>query len=219
MAAVKPKVKKDDVVGAPPWMVTYGDMMTLLLCFFILLYSMSTLEVIRFEQAAGSLRANLGVMPQFQSEINTEAVTEFAEPTFGIRWEVAEPGVEVTSVRIEGTRITIGGKVAFDEGSYVLEDRIKSILRGLAERLRGLQGRIEIRGHANYKESAVMDEMDLSYRRARAVRDYLITIKVDPHKMRVSGMSYFDPEAVDPSGRKTASNRHVTIVSTEEEVF
>lgn len=42
--------------GAPEWMVTYSDMMTLLLCFFVLLYSMAVIDQERFEQVAESLR-------------------------------------------------------------------------------------------------------------------------------------------------------------------
>ena len=88
--------KKNDAPTdtAPGWMVTYGDMITLILCFFVLLYSMSTLEIVRFEQAAGSLRAHLGVLPRHQSEVQTQTVADFAEPTYGIRWDIAQPGVE-----------------------------------------------------------------------------------------------------------------------------
>jgi len=46
--------------GAPTWMVTFGDMMSLLLTFFILLYSMSELRVDRFLLASQSLRDAMG---------------------------------------------------------------------------------------------------------------------------------------------------------------
>ncbi len=41
--------------GAPEFMSTYGDLVTLLLCFFVLLYSMSTLDVVKFQQVAASM--------------------------------------------------------------------------------------------------------------------------------------------------------------------
>ncbi|GAA0362061.1 OmpA family protein [Alkalibacterium iburiense] len=50
------KRKKADGGGSPGWMTTYGDLMSLLLTFFILLFSMSMVNVERFEQAAQSLR-------------------------------------------------------------------------------------------------------------------------------------------------------------------
>lgn len=46
--------------GAPLWMATFGDMMSLLLCFFILMFSMSEVKVDKFLLAADSLRNGLG---------------------------------------------------------------------------------------------------------------------------------------------------------------
>ena len=46
--------------GAPAWMVTFADLMSLLLCFFVLLLSFSTMDVIKFKAIASSLQATLG---------------------------------------------------------------------------------------------------------------------------------------------------------------
>ncbi len=49
--------KKEDPppAGAPAWMATYGDLMTLLLCFFVLLFSMSTIDAEKFKSMAESM--------------------------------------------------------------------------------------------------------------------------------------------------------------------
>ncbi|MBZ4645868.1 MAG: chemotaxis protein MotB [Petroclostridium sp.] len=47
--------------GAPEWMNTYGDMVTLLLTFFIMLFAMSTIDVQKFEQIIHSIQGSLGV--------------------------------------------------------------------------------------------------------------------------------------------------------------
>jgi len=44
------------VAGAPAWMATFSDLVTLLLCFFVLLYAMSKTEVSKFNSVAGSIR-------------------------------------------------------------------------------------------------------------------------------------------------------------------
>lgn len=61
-AAAPPKTKPElpPEEGAPTWMVTFGDMMALLLCFFILLFSMSEIEVDKFREAAKSLHEGFG---------------------------------------------------------------------------------------------------------------------------------------------------------------
>ncbi len=53
---------KSEEAGAPGWMVTFADLMTLLLTFFVLLLSMSTLDNQRVKLALGSLRGSTGVL-------------------------------------------------------------------------------------------------------------------------------------------------------------
>jgi len=48
--------------GAPGWMVTFGDMMSLLLTFFILLLSMATIDVVKYRQVAESFRNQFGTL-------------------------------------------------------------------------------------------------------------------------------------------------------------
>lgn len=47
--------------GAPAWMATYGDLMTLLLCFFVLLFSMSTVDDIKYNQVAESFAQTFSI--------------------------------------------------------------------------------------------------------------------------------------------------------------
>lgn len=53
------KRKKKVAKGAAPWVVTYGDLMSLLLTFFILLYSMSTIDAIKFKNITQYLQLAL----------------------------------------------------------------------------------------------------------------------------------------------------------------
>lgn len=49
--------------GLPAWMGTYGDMVTLLLCFFVLLFSMSSVDVRKFKEAMSSFNNQIDVLP------------------------------------------------------------------------------------------------------------------------------------------------------------
>ena len=55
--------------GAPDWMVTYGDLMTLLLCFFVLLFSFSEMDKLQFESMKDSFTGAFGVMDGHVSHI------------------------------------------------------------------------------------------------------------------------------------------------------
>lgn len=54
------KKPKEQPAGAPAWMLTYGDMVTLMLCFFVLLFSMSTTDVVRFREILESFKGAYG---------------------------------------------------------------------------------------------------------------------------------------------------------------
>ena len=59
MARKRKNKKKVDQAGSPAWMTTYSDLMSLLLTFFILLFSMSSVSEERFKDAAQSLQMAL----------------------------------------------------------------------------------------------------------------------------------------------------------------
>jgi chemotaxis protein MotB len=56
--------------GIPAWMATFADLMSLLMCFFVLLLAFSEMDVLKYKQLAGSMRNAFGV----QSEINVKDI-------------------------------------------------------------------------------------------------------------------------------------------------
>mgnify|MGYP003565172607 CR=1 FL=1 len=61
------KLKVEVGEGAPAWVVTFGDLMSLLLCFFVLLLSFSEMDKAVYKQVAGSLRNAFGVQRKVKS--------------------------------------------------------------------------------------------------------------------------------------------------------
>lgn len=67
----------------PPWMVTYADLMSLLLCFFVLLLSFAEIDLERFKQLAGEMSEAFGVQRQVPAEtvpMGTSAVYDRFSP-------------------------------------------------------------------------------------------------------------------------------------------
>ena len=58
------------VPGLPAWMGTFADLMSLLMCFFVLLLSFAEMDVLKFKRLAGSMREAFGV----QNQVNVNAV-------------------------------------------------------------------------------------------------------------------------------------------------
>ncbi|WP_304941743.1 OmpA family protein [Vallitalea guaymasensis] len=61
--------------GSPAWMSTYGDLVTLLLCFFVLLFSMSSIDVAKFKAAMSSFRNQIDIMPGGTSLTDDELIS------------------------------------------------------------------------------------------------------------------------------------------------
>lgn len=60
--------------GSPAWMSTFSDLMNLLLCFFVLLFSMSSVDAEKFQEVAASLASSFSVLPAGGSAINNEGI-------------------------------------------------------------------------------------------------------------------------------------------------
>ncbi|MCK6482802.1 MAG: OmpA family protein [Phycisphaerae bacterium] len=218
--------------GAPEWVLTYGDMMSLLLCFFIMLAAlanfderdkelMAAIEAIRdafgVPGQAGNMPDNVVDFKSMIAKLQTMYVPE-KQKSLG---ESTEPGTEGEYYRVkrirEGLEVRLGGPVAFDRFRAVLRPTADAVLRTLAEQVRGHRNRIEIRGHATVEplpeDSPYSDDMDLAYARARVVRDRLIELGVDPRVLRVSAAGANEPiltRAYTPD--RLAVNRRVEIV-------
>ncbi|EAQ98422.2 flagellar motor protein MotB [Congregibacter litoralis] len=58
----------DGPAGSPAWMATFADLMSLLMCFFVLLLSFAEMDVQKFKQIAGSMKVAFGVQNEFELE-------------------------------------------------------------------------------------------------------------------------------------------------------
>ncbi|SEA47764.1 chemotaxis protein MotB [Thalassobacillus cyri] len=73
------RIKKREEKGAPRWMVTYSDLMTLILVFFILLFSMSQIDLVKFEAISESFR-NRMIFDFYPSPVEMDNPTEKTDP-------------------------------------------------------------------------------------------------------------------------------------------
>ena len=62
--------EKQESKGVPAWVMTFADLMTLLMCFFVLLLAFSEMDVAKFKQLSGSMKEAFGV----QSEIEVKTI-------------------------------------------------------------------------------------------------------------------------------------------------
>lgn len=161
------------------------------------------------------------------SRVAVEVFTEVSRVTTG----AADVGVSSVEVRVaellseldaaptdEGDLVTLPEGVLFDFDSANLKPEASATLDGLAEAAVLAQDRaVDIRGHTDSR-GADDYNLDLSRRRAEAVRDYLAGRGVDPARMTAEGLGEAQPVAPneqpdggdDPAGRER--NRRVEVL-------
>lgn len=59
----KQRKPEDPPKGSPAWMATFSDLMNLLLCFFVLLFSMSTVDAQKFQEVIASIQSTISILP------------------------------------------------------------------------------------------------------------------------------------------------------------
>jgi len=227
--------QKKQEAGAPAWMVTYGDMVTLLLTFFVMLVSIANFEIVddKFTAAVQSIREALGMTGQvgnrvdasidFHSLLNKlESILPPQMPRD--RGDSDEEGIYGEHFRIrnirEGSEITLGGPLLFEPFSDELTAEGRKALEEIGAALRGHRNKIEIRGHAADEPRPAdwthKDAWRLSYARAVHVAEELVARGVTERAIRIVAVGASEPVAppvYDP--RRPADNRRVEIVVRE----
>ncbi|MBN1846413.1 MAG: OmpA family protein [Sedimentisphaerales bacterium] len=226
--------KKDGGGGAPEWIVTFGDMMSLLLCFFVILVSLSELkEDEKYMKVRESIKrafgyeGGVGYISGNNNPTNTleKQLTNLLMRKWQLRQgKTTDQGIEGQSPSVkkvrDGLEYTIGGAVSFEPGKAVLLEHARQELSSFAEDIQGMNNKIRVRGHTArispdlYRPFASLD--DLSYARATAVKEHLIRQGIRPERITLEACADNEPlrsQAYDPESR--AFNDRVSIIVTE----
>jgi chemotaxis protein MotB len=216
--------------GAPLWVLTYGDVMSLLLCFFILLHSYSTLELEKFNKAMSSLKGALGMMPYQQSAAPVPNVQ--MKPGKGERKSKGKrskaiaalnnvisdnklSGVIKVSETNNGIHITIGDPALFDTGKDEIKTIIFPVLEQIVEVINTGDENVRVEGHTDnvpIHNDRFKDNWELSIARAMSVIRYIRDQQViDPRRLRPVGCGEFHPVASNDTQDGRALNRRVEI--------
>ncbi len=213
--------------GLPGWVMTYGDMMTLLLTFFVLIVSFSSMQDAKFKEVALSLRKAFGIMiepqsvlrvadpviPRFEIEENRELIVELEL----VRAELVNQGltnaVELDFVP-DGIVFRLEAPVLFAPASADLVPRSHEVLDTVAGFLQKFPGEIRVEGHADdipISTPRFPSNWELSASRAGAVARYFQGRDLPPARIAATGLAEFRPLADNATAAGRARNRRVEI--------
>lgn len=220
------KKAKKPMAGAPLWMVTFSDMMTLLLTFFVLLLSMATLDQVRFQQAAESLSGAFGVgvlesstrtevaPPQVMSRVPID--DDFNARVYQrLRTQLRELKLDrqIELVKDRGAVVLrVDEAILFDVGRSTINPDADPVLRKVAELVRPLPLNVKIEGHTD-DIGDDMQNWELSVARAVSVLRFMVSDQLLP-LARISATGYGSHRPLFPnlSDRERALNRRVEFV-------
>ncbi len=219
------------------WLLTFADLMNLLLILFIVLYTMSQINLEKYQQVASSLRNVLGPqegggnskggVPQVTVSVDEEqntGINQTEEVQMNtienkvrgiITKEGLEGNVEVT-IEERGLVISIKEKVLFRSGSATIEDEAKNIIKRIGNVLLAIPGKqIRVEGHTDtdpINTAKFPDNQELSTARANSVLRILANdVGINRRLLSATGYGEYRPMAPNTTPENKARNRRVDV--------
>lgn len=222
--------------ATPAWVVTFADLMSLLMCFFVLLLSFAEIDAVRFKQIAAELAQAFGVQrevpvtetPQGAAPVIDSAVEQTLDEIREAKLHESVAGLTQVLAReiADGTLqlqrdrnrvvIRVEERGSFPSGSADMTEQFQALLARLSTVLTDLPGVLTIEGHTDdvpISTARFQSNWDLSAARASSVVNGLLrNPAIDAQRLEVQGFAETRPRADNgtPDGR--ALNRRVEIV-------
>lgn len=240
------KEKKEPEKPSTAWQGTYGDMITLMLCFFVMLYDPSEIDITQLatitqslqmnetESVNGGMSLSTGKLSDLGNMINSLPAVEKGR-SLGLAKKKAvslfAPDVKSNRITItsdeRGLVITLVSDNFFDEGSADLNiDETRETLLRFSDFFKAPElnnRRFRIEGHTDNtpvaSDSKFISNWELSASRAMNVLHYLADYGVDENRFSVAGYADTRPKFSNDSPVSRAYNRRVDIIILDEGHF
>ncbi|HOD65402.1 MAG TPA: flagellar motor protein MotB [candidate division Zixibacteria bacterium] len=218
----------EDKENLDRWLLTYSDLITLLLAFFVVMYSMSQVDAKRFGQMAKALH---GILKGGENVFDYDE----AKPTEDGHGLLKLGNLRMLQARVEerfkginrlddvsseiterGLVIHIVDRALFDEGAADLKPQAIDVLDLINDEVRAMPNHLRIEGHTDDRQIATLrfpSNWELSAARAtEVVRFFVNQHDFPPDRISALGYGEFRPIRPNNSIENRAMNRRVDIV-------
>jgi chemotaxis protein MotB len=221
-------------VRFPPWLITYSDLITLLLTFFVLLMSMADLDPVRFTEASNSLKGAFGIRqqppgadviipvfpaPSSDTDPYRSSLINNLEHSLKLKFETLDgegSGIDAFAPDSDTLLVRIHESLLFSPGSAQLRTSSHPFLETIAESIRHHPIDVRIEGHADttaVESGQYENSWELSTARAVSVLRYLVQQKLlSTERLSAVGYGAEHPLIEDPDESKSHLNRRVDII-------
>ena len=221
------KKEKKQPAGAPAWMVTYSDLVTLLLTFFVLLLSMANMDKVKIGQAANSMRGAFGMFggKEFK-EVPSPSVVEMPPVHDDMVQRVySRIKTQMNRLRLDksiklvkdrgAVILRINESILFEPGTSQLKPAALPVLAKVAGLIRPLPLQLRVEGHTDDVPFGRkdMNNWDLSVARSVSVLKYYQIAELFPlDRMSAVGYGAEHPLVDNDTPENRAKNRRVEFV-------
>lgn len=192
---------RENEIQARTWQMSFNDLLTVLLTFFILLVSVSDIHINKVQEISASAGDVFG-SKKIEDQQN-----------IAIREISAFDGVNVYSAK-GGISVVLPESLVFQSGSTDIIH--KDMLKHLGERLKTVAGSIRVEGHTDsipVSSRSFPSNWELSTQRAVNVVKFLVTeCGMDPVHLSAAGYADSQPVASNESSEGRALNRRVNLI-------
>ncbi len=223
------KKKKQECPSIPGWLVSFGDLMSLLLTFFILLYSMSTVSVEKFYQSIRGITEAFGgrsMTKEDRSLIKNKIELKFdkmhpkikkkerlLKELNEIKQMLQKAGIEAEVIE-HGNRfiLRVNSDKIFPPGSATPTREAMAYFLTLCKKLRDSGFKIEIIGYTDntpIRSKRFKNNWELAAYRAINILRHFIQCGYDPRFLSAAGRAEYDPIAPNDTPQGRAKNRRV----------
>ncbi len=233
----RPVKRKPESGGGSNWLCTFNDLVTLLMVFFVLIFTMSSGDSDKMEIMKKSILRGLGLLESVgtgstglvknpepgrrlaawdekPSEVSEEVKDYIADMNSAMPWIKA-------SISESGLTISLQGSVVFDPGIAIIHPRVFPALEGIGKLMNKIPNDIRVEGHSDnvpIATSKFPSNWELSIARAVNVTKYLIEhAKVSPLRLSAAGYGDSMPLHSNDTAENREKNRRVDIVLLKED--
>ncbi|MGN6368365.1 MAG: OmpA/MotB family protein [Phycisphaerae bacterium] len=233
--AMKKKAAAPEPAGesAPMWIVSFADLVTLMMSFFVVLYALKQGGEKQQMDTMAAIKATFDPSYEPPSDANPEFLQAYkrykgipgppVDTLQGASQKTSKgadgANLEVQTIRMGKDNVT-GGKIIFDAGQTKLSPEAIDTIHQIADRVRGLNLVLMVKGHVSADELSLRPDdpqgLSLSYQRAMAVIRELTKDEIDQRTMRPVACGAFEPLRTGVyDAASLRENRRVEVFTTE----
>lgn len=200
------------------WAVTYGDLMSFLMIFFLLLFALSLRGGKNVAEGLGELQVQFGGKASGDAVRRIDARSKEAAAAVAMKDRLYAKGlqkfvtIDVTESRVQ---ITLSEPILFESGDDRLKPAAEFLLREFAESVRDLPNTIVVEGHTDdrpLRGGKFRDNWDLSSARAASVVRHLVKEEgLEAGRFSAAAFAEFHPVSGNETPEGRAANRRIEI--------